>query len=959
MTLLRLPLTHRLPNPPAVFVGRDRDVERLTSVLERGPVAWVTGSGGIGKSALVRHALSIEDQEQRPAGPLMVVAIRPGDSLVDALITVGRLLSGDRDDRRWARSGADAEELLGDVLELAEGLAATVVVEDLHHGGDDVVDVEALVVGLANHASGSRWILTSRQPLAAPELAEQVIRLGPLDDASAAALAAQCGASAGSVPGLVAAAAGSPLAVRQGATGSGRVADLSSLPPGVVPLLRALSQVRQPLSVGALERLVDAIPNNAELRSLEEAGWLEQDAGEQRRLHDVVREALDATLSQEERSRASTRAATSLSDLGEEPAIVEALSSALDSDLFTTASELLEAHGERLLLNGRALWMWRNLVTGMGPDPVLVKSHALLHWALRSACIIGSPETLAWAAALPLPQHAVAVPPWMEAMLQFGRYAEVIEATETLELEEPFGEALRVKRARGLMAMGQPEQAMELLEGLECHDPVNAAHRDAYLAKALMLSGDYARATTLSRGLQARVDQLPPLERDAVDVERSQVEVALGGQQDAAPLFARPGATGTGRRRASLITAINLLLSGRRADAEAALANVEALGSPFDRIVRRMIEAGLAALAGDAPAARAAFEGAIEEAISSNIWAIYPWALEAREIAGRLLDADWPVLENRSPIKSVPLASDLSHINGYLAAIETAADHPETWPEAPEPPKQASQKSVVTTIVEMGWARTLFMLGDLEQADLFCATAQRRAAESGWALLHAGALMSRLPIVAGLGKRETLAATIVDLKRVTESLGPGMMADWASLWQAAARPVPDVPAIIEAAASATSPTYRLAANLLGGAPSSRTYSRRCAEVLRGCWAGLTLERLAEANAPWGKAWVLDIVGRRLVSPTGEVLSLSRQQIGVKILEAVARSDAAVSKEEMALTVWELPSYNPMRDDNRLHVSINRLRKVLARLPGADGLLQTGEEGYLLDLSSPIVVVLSA
>src|SRR5262245_58228116 len=52
-----LPSFLRLPNPPAVFVGRTHEIRWLRGAIERAPVTLIDGASGLGKSALALFVL--------------------------------------------------------------------------------------------------------------------------------------------------------------------------------------------------------------------------------------------------------------------------------------------------------------------------------------------------------------------------------------------------------------------------------------------------------------------------------------------------------------------------------------------------------------------------------------------------------------------------------------------------------------------------------------------------------------------------------------------------------------------------------------------------------------------------------------------------------------------------------------------------------------------------------------
>jgi DNA-binding response OmpR family regulator len=63
---------------------------------------------------------------------------------------------------------------------------------------------------------------------------------------------------------------------------------------------------------------------------------------------------------------------------------------------------------------------------------------------------------------------------------------------------------------------------------------------------------------------------------------------------------------------------------------------------------------------------------------------------------------------------------------------------------------------------------------------------------------------------------------------------------------------------------------------------------------------------------------------------GQLLDLSRTPLYLRLLRALLRHGGAASKEQLVKEAWGLKTYAPLRDDNRLQVTIGRLRKILGR-----------------------------
>lgn len=249
------PMAHRLQQAAASqFVGRDRECARLAGLLARGSdpaVAFVSGPGGIGKSALVRatvagldlRAVMLDGRmvEPTPAGFLAALADNVGSAPIASA----------------AQAGAELE---------ARGVAVLVVDS---HERLNLLDAWLRNELLPALPADSTTVLVGRRPTnvawrTAPGwrqlLAEMVV--GELTDDDADALIARRGLSADGAARVRHFGRGHPLALEMAAEAVARHADpyLSDGPPGEV--IEALFEV-----------LIDDL-NPAERRTVEAAAIL-------------------------------------------------------------------------------------------------------------------------------------------------------------------------------------------------------------------------------------------------------------------------------------------------------------------------------------------------------------------------------------------------------------------------------------------------------------------------------------------------------------------------------------------------------------------------------------------------------------------------------------------------------------------------------------------------------------
>jgi DNA-binding winged helix-turn-helix (wHTH) protein len=158
-----------------LFVGRESEQSRLLRMLASEPCVVVSGPAGIGKSALVRSALTAGAWHQREAVWIRI----PKEAEVDpdgelfARLLLEKVLGG-----KQARlgGGLEAAAALKRALTLAEDMRATVVLDDAHR----LVGWEPLLRTLERQTPSVHWIATSRVQPTDPVLAATHLALGPL-----------------------------------------------------------------------------------------------------------------------------------------------------------------------------------------------------------------------------------------------------------------------------------------------------------------------------------------------------------------------------------------------------------------------------------------------------------------------------------------------------------------------------------------------------------------------------------------------------------------------------------------------------------------------------------------------------------------------------------------------------------------------------------------------------------
>ncbi len=185
------------------FFGRSHELDRLRSLLGE-PAAVIYGLPGIGKSELAHQALLwLRDQPGWANAPEIVVR-QPGPEQVGACLF--QYLA--------ARLGATGTDPVEAVLTHLSTTTTLLLVDDAHLAPDAV---SLLVDGVMRRGGPSRVVVTARHdlPITTTPL---VLRLGPLDQAEATALAEHVAARVGLIvrdPGAIARASGGiPLRIR-------------------------------------------------------------------------------------------------------------------------------------------------------------------------------------------------------------------------------------------------------------------------------------------------------------------------------------------------------------------------------------------------------------------------------------------------------------------------------------------------------------------------------------------------------------------------------------------------------------------------------------------------------------------------------------------------------------------------------------------------------------------------
>lgn len=304
--------------PPAVFVGRAQEVQRLGDMLRRVRTGVVYGLPGAGKSALVA-AVAAEHR-----GPVVHRRVRPGDTLDTVVDDVRRLLS----EAPVAQALSDASRLEALAGEL-EARRALCVLDDLHVLGPP--ERAALVEELGGRLRQGTLLATSREAVprhaASPDRVE--LRLEGLSREAALELWRELDALYGERDGFDAAwgrSRGLPFLLRRahaGDTGGDEPvrSALAALPAQERRLCAMLSLSQLPLTASALRPVLSGDAAAEALRQLGAKLLVETDSRGRHGVHDLVREAMVSLLSPDE-TRAGHEALLEVLEQEPLPAVV-------------------------------------------------------------------------------------------------------------------------------------------------------------------------------------------------------------------------------------------------------------------------------------------------------------------------------------------------------------------------------------------------------------------------------------------------------------------------------------------------------------------------------------------------------------------------------------------------------------------------------------------------------------
>lgn len=884
----------KLPPPPPIFVGRHEELRALGKEAQEHQVLCVHGAGGSGKSALVRRWL-----EARP-DPCFCVEVRPGDSLRDTLALLTYAL-GVR-----ALDKASVNEYLAAAVDRADSLGAVCVIEDLHHLSDE--RVTEFIELLERQAKRSQWVLTTRRPL----VVNGAVPLGAMNPEDAHILAGRLGTQLPTDESLW-----TPMAVLRA---NARQDSQAQTPDSM--LLRHLSLVDLALSLEDMARL-GPLPSDELVEQLGRSGLLVR-TSDGYRLHDVVRQTISASLEMSERQELLTTQGEQLQSSDRPQTTLEALRARLATGMTASAEELVAERGSDLIEAGYGARLWRLLAKSETPG--------LKYEAFRVAVTVATPEAMNWLQTQPAPTEPRTKLRWLEGLVIAGRREEARKGAEEFLETEGLAPEFRTEASLLLVSIylrtGALQRAGKLLDSV---DPAKENHRwraVSLRAIASMAGGNLTAALKDARMARDACSQLAMEDARSIRAEVEPILLELGEVDDSDGDFEKISTASN--RQIQVVRAMALTAQADPAAAKKLLTVLTQRGgsNPTERSQVQLAAAGIGLATGDLEAMTRHLGVALECAREAQDWNAYQWAMTAHATFGLIVDTPEPVLpwDGAFEPPGGVHAAQLDAVN-HLLALDRAFDSPTTT-EALRSVDAMGETAVVLGVTQ---AVASLLEGDLHAALVISERTVAKASAGGWKAweILARAVTSAVNLV----RRERTALSVASDRFYQQALGSGlpMARRTAEFFCEAAQVNPKL-SIIEAIAAdaATAPrSAGWARSLFGIAEPRGVLAKIVVNATKNMWGDLQIVHIP-GDSPKTLGWGVDIANDELWLPEepGNTIGLGRRSHFKEFVRFLASAGGRASMEELAVNVWDVAEYHPVRDENRIRVAVRRYRDLL-------------------------------
>jgi len=952
VTSYQPPFKYRVPNAPALFLGRDAEMERLRLALGRFPVAVLVGSGGMGKSGLARafvHGLA------GTSGMSAVqVVVRPDDRL-------GQLLGDILAALKKTPQDGEPEDAMEAVLAAAEDRSAVVLMEDLHH-----LPAEELATWLdvlASYARGSRWVATTRADPTAFSMREQVVRLGPLSGAACDELVAACAptADAETRRAIVTRSAGQPLEARRLAVGWTQNDSEAREVLGAVPetgreLVETLAHTQLPLSLDDLGAAV-TLPASEVLELLALAGILVTEGGERVRLHDAMRGRVASEVAPTRTGAIREALSSGLGERTDPDALLEAVRSSLDAGKVKAAGQLLDARFGDLAKSGLTERLWRVL---------RAHAHQLPDHALRAAFATNTSESLRWAAAQKPPEGASLQLryDWIRArQLVSVRRRGVVEDALALAADARAGgqETLAFDAtymaADAMFGAGRVEECLEALAQIaEGTSSVGMmVRRDALMSRATELNGDLETAVGWAMKARRRAEGLPPSERLSALRRAHLVTVPeTPGPNADAPL---PEGGFWPVFLAGLQAGLNG--DGPRCSAAYAALDPDTFNNATEHVMYHLLGMFRGFMNGPTADIYSSAQQAVHRARSAGDWLGMQWATLGHSMASWVAikgapNVGWPegMMPPAGPIHGlIQLMDDLHRMDA-----DPSIELQRTPDMSPDKPDRASAPLDIADA--LGASMFAILRGRHQEALVSAARAVRIAQSPGLRFAEFVVRSMQLVVLATMDREAELQRSLEAYSQLIQQMDAAYTRTALRIMEAGFGPEPQVAemeAIADEWSSCAVAAYWARHLLRGEEPKGLSHIISVA-AMRKRWARIRVTRYDDgAQSAWRRGWGVDLASKTAWRLDGQVVDLSRRKTMRRLLHVLAEKGGEASKEELVEGTWDT-EYHPLRDDTKLQVSMGRLRKLLGDDPQAPMHIVTIEDGYGVGPEVPFTVV---
>ncbi|MBI3073527.1 MAG: hypothetical protein HYY84_15555 [Deltaproteobacteria bacterium] len=965
---MKIPLKLRLPNEPAVFVGREGETKCLVNAICRAPVAIIWGLGGLGKTSLAVHTIHAAFKDR--VGSTVMVSLGASGSPEQVPLDIARALvsAAGLATRDWSRLTGDRDGLLELAIDVAESAGLWVILDDLHLAGPE--QMPFIVSHIAKFARDARWIVTSRSDPALADIAEQTLQLGALDAEAVKALVRSLAPSLSDdeVARAVDQSAGSPWKARCGRAGHrpGAPRDGRSLraqlPDDALPLVELLSVLEKPCPPGALASMV-AVPSDATIRTLAQMGILEA-RGRDLRLHDVARAILATEIHDSEKTRWSRRLANELCTASDLDLVVEAVRLSARLDDIDGVVRTLDARGDDMVREGHEAELWK-IVEPLG-DPRLER------FRLRLAVDLADPTVLL-ALAPPVDCSAEAQTHWARALFLTARFHEAavsakgaVDAAEREGNQDVAIEAALI-RSQALGYAGALRDAVSALDGIRELSDAATVRADALRSQWLCLLGEFGAALELVRSLPKRALSLDDDARFEVVQATAFVLYGLGRIREAADVLRRAfhgredSAATLFRSRLTLgwltLTAIFL---GRVDEARQMLDRLEpfARGFSVQTPFVRALDVCYRLMHGDFDGLRQRLDDLFFLARSAGntflvarLVALRTWY--AILAADETIDTEWP---SELPSPTGPEAILIPIIERQLAlrrGAQSVAARPISSPPFELMNAQALWRAVA--------AEDRLLAGDMAHAIDLLQVAIRTAIESGDAAVEAAARSTLCAVHLVAGNDSPVAETAMELIRMGETRPSPLVANEGRFFASVAERGAFAPPVFERLAASWNSSPRAARwsqSLLGAERTLDRIDRLIVEAVRARAGNVRVASVwaTDSTTAWRVGWGLDERNHRAWLPGERTIDFASRPLAWQILVVLANAGGAISKESLVREAWRATDYHPLRDDKRVQVAVRNLRMLIEDDANAPTRVITSSDGYAFGDREPVRIV---